>query len=179
MNHIMVDLETLGTAPGCSIVSIGAVYFGPAGLGEEFYSVVSRESCKAAGLHEDEDTLQWWERQSTEARVVLGIAESKAAPALGVALQAFTAFCRQQPNVYVWGNGADFDNPILACAFRAAGLPLGWRGFNGRCYRTLKKLVPNGPKLVRQGTHHNALDDAKSQAAHAIELFKASGLWWG
>ena len=25
---------------------------------------------------------------------------------------------------------------------------------------------------MRVGTHHNALDDAKSQALHAIELFK-------
>ena len=39
MTHIMVDLETWGTAPGCDIRSIGAVVFDPVAgtLGATFY----------------------------------------------------------------------------------------------------------------------------------------------
>lgn len=180
MNNIMVDLETLGTVPGCSILSIGAVYFGPDGLAEDdIYLVIRRDSCVAAGLHEDPDTLAWWGRQSVEARTVLDVASrdwdptistSGAQPLTG-ALAAFTEFCRKGVNVKVWGNGADFDNPILACAYKAVGLKLGWPPYNGRCYRTLKNMV-NGPKLQRVGTHHNALDDARSQALHAVQLLR-------
>ncbi len=72
-------------------------------------------------------------------------------------------------------NGADFDQPILICGYRAAGVKQGWTAYNGRCYRTIKNLFPE-PKLVRQGDHHHALDDAKSQATHLIELVKAHGL---
>lgn len=45
---VMVDLETLGTRPGCKILSIGAVEFGVGpdynedGLGAEFYVEVQR-----------------------------------------------------------------------------------------------------------------------------------------
>ena len=37
MIHVMCDLETLGRRPGCKLLSIGAVVFGPKGLGAEFY----------------------------------------------------------------------------------------------------------------------------------------------
>ena len=40
---VMVDLETWGTKPGCAIISIGAVSFGPDGLGEEFYTALDRD----------------------------------------------------------------------------------------------------------------------------------------
>ena len=38
-------------------------------------------------------------------------------------------------------------------------------------YRTLKNLLPY-IEMERVGEHHNALDDAKSQALHAIKLLK-------
>jgi len=170
MKHIMLDLETLGTVPGCSILSVGAVFFDPThGLGEEFYMVVHRRSCEEAGLHEDPDTIAWWNRQSIEATRVLRDAELDGENSLKVVLEKFTAFVKKDTKVKVWGNGADFDNPILAVAYRAVGLKQGWPAYNGRCYRTVKNHLP-GPKLERVGTYHNALDDAKSQALHMIQL---------
>jgi exodeoxyribonuclease VIII len=74
----------------------------------------------------------------------------------------------------VWGNGADFDLPILSAAYVAAGFggpP--WKPYNGRCYRTLKNLRPDVPRPERRGTAHNALDDAVFQAEHAIALLAA------
>src|SRR4051812_37876973 len=71
--HIMVDLETMGTAPGSAIVSLGAVAFDPVAgtLGEEFYRVVSLRSCQRAGLSLDPDTIVWWLQQSEAARAQL------------------------------------------------------------------------------------------------------------
>lgn len=172
MKHVMVDLETMGTVPGCTMLSIGAVYFDENGLGEEFYTVVSRSDCEAQGLRESKSTQDWWAKQSAAARKVIDEAEADEAPTLAAALNSFTAFIKKDTNVKVWGNGADFDNPILACGYDAVGLKQAWISWNGRCYRTLKNIAP-GPKLERVGTYHNALDDAKSQALHAIQLFKA------
>ena len=76
MNHCMIDLETLGTQPGSIILSIGAVLFDPTKaphecLGEEFYYVIGKPTCLAAGLTFSQDTLDWWKKQSPEARKVL------------------------------------------------------------------------------------------------------------
>lgn len=175
MQDVMVDLETLGSVPGCAILSIGAVGFGPGVVGSErFEAVIRRASCAQMGLHEDPETLDWWEHQTPEARRVLNDADGQdTSEPLADALVRFSFWLRQfGSNVRVWGNGADFDNAILAAAYRAIGTKPYWRFWNGRCYRTLKGLHP-AIKLDRAGTHHRAIDDALSQAEHASRLLAA------
>lgn len=170
--RIMVDLETLGRHPGCVILAIGAVEFDEitGDIGKRFYTHISRASCTAAGLFEDAETLAWWADQSDEAKAVLHAASKPTAPELAAALNHFAAFLKDDDEV--WGNGSEFDNAFLASAFRAAGMPTPWDFWNNRCYRTLKNLRPDIP-LERVGTYHNALDDAQSQAVHAIKLLRA------
>lgn len=174
MKDVMIDLETLGTVPGCVILSIGAVAFDPASgqLGEEFYCVVNTESCKAAGLHEDQDTVDWWQKQNEEAKEVLLHAD-EGGLTLEEGMSKLTKYLEGIgiKSVRIWGNGADFDNAILAACYKAVGQKTPWSPWNGRCYRTLKNLI-KGPKLKREGTYHNALDDAKTQAKHAIQLLR-------
>lgn len=167
MRNVMVDLETLGTVPGCSILSIGAVYFDEKGLGDEFYLAINRDSCMLAGLREDDDTLAWWQRQSPDARKVLDDAAKDTTPNLSLALKLFNTFL-DKPGVRMWGNGADFDNAILRCAYAAVNLKPRLGAFNGRCYRTVKSM--SELKIVREGTYHNALSDAKSQARHFVAI---------
>lgn len=168
---IMVDLETLGTQPGSVILSIGAVEFDiDKGLGETFYAVISHASSRQAGLTEDANTLAWWAKQSDAAREILRHVDDANAPTLRTALHEFGEFLKRDDEV--WGNGSDFDNVLLASAYEAVGIPLPWKFWNNRCYRTLKNLRPD-IRLERVGTHHNALDDAKTQAIHAIQLLRA------
>lgn len=169
MNNVMVDLETLGTRPGSVIVSIGAVKFGKDGLGEEFYEVVDLDSCIKCDLTMDPGTVQWWMGQSDDARKVFkGEGDS-----LFNVLSSFTRFIGSsgaaQKNAKLWGNGADFDNVLLAEAYRAVNLEQPWKFYNNRCYRTMKSLNPS-IEMQRTGTHHNALDDAKSQAEHLVRI---------
>jgi len=174
MRHVMVDLETLGTVPGCCILSIGACAFDP-DTGEvsddTFYTAIDTDSQAAHGMTQSPSTLAWWAKQSEEARRVFTDPDRQELPQ---ALVAFNAWLAKFPNVLVYGNGADFDNPILAAAYDVAGVPQGWKPYNGRCYRTLKALAPS-LKLVREGTHHNALGDAISQAKHLCAIVTASG----
>jgi hypothetical protein len=184
LTHIMLDLETLGTVPGCVGFSIGAVVFDPHAqkLGSEFYTVINVDSCLDRYLREEEDTKKWWAGQSDEAKVALLEARD---PTVSVplveALENFNGWQRAQAlskNIRMWGNGADFDNPILRVMYDAAGIKPYANGFGGRCYRTLKNLDELfGPafaftKVERTGTHHNALDDAKTQAIHLMENLK-------
>lgn len=173
MQDVMVDLETLGRRAGCAVLSIGAVAFDGKGLGEEFYMVASTDSCTVLGLHVDPETLKWWESQSKEAKQVLLQAQGDDVLSLTEVLEEFALWLMQfdLKKVRIWGNGSDFDNAILTTAYAAIGRTQPWEFWNNRCYRTLKGLHPT-VKLTREGTHHNALDDAKTQAKHAIELLR-------
>lgn len=170
MHAIMVDIETLGTRPGCLVLSIGAVAFDHRhGLGMEFYTVINQGSCEKAGLRVDKGTLAWWLRQSKDAQEVLQQSREGGVE-LGEALEQFTEYLRYfGPEVRVWGNGAAFDNVIVSSLYHATGKRQPWKYINDRCYRTLKSLYPS-ITMDREGVHHNALADAKSQAAHAVKI---------
>lgn len=173
--HVMVDLETLGRRAGCAILSIGAVAFDPGTkqLGPKFYTVIHRPSNYPFGLHEDPETLGWWSKQSGQAQQVLhdSMTTAKSQP-LSVALVAFNAFMEQfgKGKVKLWGNGADFDNAILVNCFANTNIEPCWKFWNHRCYRTLKSFTKTKP--ARLGTYHNALDDAITQAVHAVEIWR-------
>lgn len=176
MNNIMVDLETLGRRAGCKVLSIGAVQFGPMGLSSEFYISLNVE--EQADLHTDPDTEAWWAKQSEEARRVF--TEPKTSFVLGI--EQFSQYLYgvsggKLRNVRMWGNGSDFDCAILHAAYCAAGHDrTPWEFWNNRCYRTLKNMHKS-IKLERQGVYHNALDDAKSQAEHAVTIMNHHKLW--
>lgn len=164
----MIDLETLGTSPGCAILSIGAAMFGPDGIGETFYTPVLLASCTTAGLTIDPATVAWWMQQSDAARAEAFRAD--AAPLPGV-LNSFSAWFLQQKAKYPWCHGATFDVPIMEAAYRACNMVPPWSYFNVRDTRTLYDLAD--VKIDRsKGTHHNALDDAINQAKAAAKAFR-------
>lgn len=160
----MLDLETLGNKPGSVIVAIGAVKFGGGEILDSFYERVDAESCEAIGLQMDVSTVLWWMKQSDAARNEITQPGGK----LSEVLMRFSSWLKD-PDVEVWGNGASFDNVLLSDAYDRARLPRPWKYYNDRCYRTVKSLRPDVP-LPRTGTHHNALDDAKSQALHLMQI---------
>lgn len=176
MKNVMLDLETMGNRPRSAICAIGAVFFDPTGLGPEFYVRVDLESCVRAGLRLDTSTVLWWLAQEDAARREIHDA-SLPRLELREALGQLTDFLSVNfdGNLSMWGNGSDFDNVLTVDAYEAVGLEPPWKFWSHRCYRTLKSLRPD-VRIPRKGTHHNALDDAKSQALHAIDLAKSLNL---
>lgn len=166
MNNIMVDLETMGNTKQAAIIAIGAVKFDREGLGETFYRKVSLQSSVEAGLEMDPSTVLWWLRQDDDAR--LPMSEEDNNYSLASALQDFSSFVKEDDKV--WGNGADFDNAILSSAYNCCKLPLPWKFWNNRCYRTLKNMFPSVQKPDLEGTKHNALYDAMLQGLHLIAI---------
>lgn len=165
---VMLDLETLGTKPGSAVLSIGAVEFDPSTyeLGREFYVVIDKESSLDYGLTVDPETVAWWEKQDPAARTVL---TEKGVP-VEEALRQFSEFMSPNSSETLWGNGSDFDNVLLKAVYDNAGVTVPWSYWNNRCYRTMKNMFKQC-KLRRTGTHHNALDDAKSQATHLLSIY--------
>jgi len=165
MNHIMLDLETMGFKGDAAIISIGAIAFDPENdtLGESFYVNVDLSSCIESGLTVDGATIEWWIQQSDEAKAML----FKDAVELEEALTKFTDYILQFRNVKVWGNGLGFDNVIIKNAYKAVGKERPWNDFQDRDMRTMiditKSIFGSQPK-VKKGVAHNALDDAIFQA---------------
>ncbi len=188
---VMVDLEAFGTQASACIPSVGAVGFDQNGRvpHAEFYITgINIQTCLDAGLTINGETLYWWMKQSDDARAEItrqrfidtttladpySRPELLQRPTLQEALEEFAHFIDTQTigrqHVRIWGNGSDFDNVILAHAYRAMGMEIPWEFWNNRCYRTLKNQYRH-IELERTGTHHSAYDDARSQAKHCIRL---------
>lgn len=170
---VMLDFETFGTRPGASLRSIGAVVFSLSGDppvvrgADHFYANIDRESCRAAGLHEEQDTVDWWARQAKDAQDALLVNPQP----LRDVDQQFHAWWRNVGAVRVWAQGAGFD-PVLweyACHAATPGSrpPWGrppWKFYDVRDTRTLYDVARFDPRTLRRGgTYHNALDDCRYQ----------------
>ena len=178
--HVAIDLETLSTSPAAVVLSIGAVAMSEGGdLLCEFYSV-----CSIASQREtrqiDKPTLDWWEKQSSDARTVLEQANEPSSPALATVLAQLTDWIGdlgEDYELFVWGNGAAFDVAILEHAYKQSSPFVPWNFRNVRDMRTLYDLTLRfgldiKDKAPRVGTHHNALDDARFQAGVIIESLR-------
>ena len=181
MKNVMLDLETFGNTTDSVIVAIGAVIFSKEGVSDDsFYINVDPTDCQKHGLTISASTVLWWLQQSEEARVA--ITKPEKIP-LKEALEKFSSWLfawrkpgdKQGDDVAIWGNGSDFDNALLARAYEKIGHQVPWNFRHNRCYRTIKSLYPN-TKMKRSGDHHNALDDAESQAKHLLEIYRQTNL---
>ena len=162
-DHFSIDLETLGTRYNAAILSIGVHQFdiGTGKLGETFYREIDLDSAIKAGKVTG-STLAWWAQQGDAAKRVFG--DNGKTP-LSVALDELrTWMLTKATKPKVWGNGSSFDISILEHAYDngAVGLKEPWFYTNIRDMRTIMDYCLVKPK--REGTHHNALDDAKYQA---------------
>jgi len=155
-DRVMLDIETLGTEPGAAILSIGAVRFGPRELGATFHRSVALQSCEAAGLTIDAETLEWWLGQGADAREVL----TGGVP-LADALAALAEFYGDADEV--WANSPAFDCAMLETAYEAVGQEAPWAYYEQRDVRTIEAL-PGAADVDHDGVAHDALDDAKHQA---------------
>jgi len=169
--YCMLDLETLGTRPGDTILSLGACLFKPDGeITSTLYMTINQRSSKEAGLRAQKSTIEWWQKQSAEAQA----AAFKGELSLESALKQFKMWLPPETTL-VYGNGANFDNALLAAAYRVLKMDPPWPYWNDRCYRTISSMFMK-TKIERTGTYHNALDDAKTQVARLAHMVKESGL---
>ncbi|EBH5163888.1 3'-5' exoribonuclease [Salmonella enterica] len=178
MNHLMVDLETMGNGPYAPVISIGAVFFDlkTRETGEDFLVNISLESSMRYRARPDASTILWWMEQGEDARKSL----TNDTQELSTALSWLSDFIAKHANpkfVQVWGNGASFDCVILRNSYALAGHQAPWQWRNDRDVRTiveLGKAIGFDPKrdMPFEGTRHNALDDAIHQAKYVSAIWE-------
>lgn len=192
---IMIDLETLGTKPGCVVLAIGAMMFEPivSPIGAfpgsppppPFYSNIDLFSSLLLGLTIDPKTLQWWQDQEEAAQNALFNNTAH----LAQVIDKFNSWVRktgeyyspQKKELIVWAKSPDFDCAIWEHCAGLLRLDVPWEFRDKRDVRTICGLTPllNGPpsQAGKVGIHHNALDDCTNQIADVQHALK--GLSYG
>lgn len=170
--NIILDIETTGTKPGCRVLSIGLAYFDRKGVIASTYIMPAIE--QQVGFDEP-GTLEWWKKQTAEARNVFAdnIADGISVSDAAEVMQEFIDDCikshvsefkdEDKPRVHIWGNGATFDNAILAKMFSDNNVNVPWNTFGDRCYRTITSTLNKVVPPCDRGIPHNAVDDAINQ----------------
>ena len=166
--HVMIDLETMSTRPHGAIVSIGAVKFDPRfnmiNRKDTFYIELDWED---QGRTIDPDTLEWWGKQSAQARSALDGLDD-----LGSALVVLSKWLPK--DVKVWGNGSTFDISFLENAYEQLGMKIPWQFWNVRDCRTVLDMYEckrgGFNKKVGPGAH-NALSDALYQSQYINKMW--------
>jgi hypothetical protein len=175
----MIDLETLDTKGTAVVTALGAVFFDPYSkvIGEKLYRVTNDWAAQQRhGRTISGDTVRWWLEQDEMARTALTAPHDHVSVPTQVMLTDFTDFLDGYGgDIEVWGNGADFDNVILGSLYSDYGFKRPWSYSMNRCFRTMKSL-PKSKHFIqppRLGTHHNAIDDAVTQALYLQAIFEA------
>jgi len=173
LRHLMVDIETMGTNPGCALLSIGAVEFDieTGATGREFYAPISLQSNSIIGLEYDADTILWWMNQSDDARKLIFSIDDKIT--VNEALINFRFFLNTI-EYSLWGNSVRFDLGILAEAYNRAHIKIPW---NTKKEMDVRTLVAFNPELKQnqkfEGILHNPIDDCKHQIKYCTEIWKS------
>lgn len=172
--HIMLDIETLGTRPGCLVLSAAFVRFSDEAQVSLNLSIADQE---ALGLEKDPQTLQWWAEQE---RTAPGAWEKATASPfrLEVALPYISSWIKwaaPDGDFLIWCHGAPFDAPILGEVFRRAGVDCPWGGrdfWRIQDTRTLYNLAGVNPKDFAVPPPHVALNDALGQTRAAVAAMR-------
>lgn len=164
--HVMLDIETLGTRAGCVMFQVGVVAFNLANDSEQGRVFdISIQSSLDHGFKIEESTLKWWATDQKDLFAKLINRESMDVTAF---INRFNAWYMTYANeeTYFWANGTHFDVAILEAYLRVHGASTPWRYNRVRDYRTILHPWFDGytfAPLPREYTGHDALDDAERQ----------------
>jgi len=174
-NHVLVDLETVGTGHNAALLSIGAVRFDNNGLHDTFYTNLDPLDGIKHGAKADERTMAWWKSQPEELQKLMILDQQQLIPSLG----KFTAWFNSVEKSYIWGFGPSFDCAILEDNYKLCGLRSPWPYNKERCGRTIIQFDPTKKhKKERRPGHyeHHALYDAIYEAGQIVAILKELNL---
>lgn len=154
---LMVDIETLGTKPGCVVLSAAGVWFDrdfPTTY-VAFNDTYAIQDMLECGLEIDPPTAKWWFEQdgframAKRMEVTTSLADSR--------MKIREALER---SARIWACGPDFDPPILSRA-----LQLDWPFWKNRDVRTMRDYLGG----YNKDATHDPLQDCDRQIIQVRE----------
>jgi len=183
MVDIIIDLETLGTRPGCIILEVGACAVDPrtgaitANFSRRLDEVFTRE-LEPLTLDAN-NTINWWHGPETVGtyytlvrRGLPGMFPRKSRDPRDTLTEFINWFDvtverHDAETIRVWANGPAFDISILCAAFDRYRLPRPWVCWQERCVRTALEQAGyerGSIGWIERGPRHRALNDARHEA---------------
>ena len=178
--HVMIDIETMGTCRDAVILSIGAVLFDRNKIYEDggFYENLSWQEQLDNGGTVTEGTIKFWLRQPSGPRDALF---GKKALSPNQAINKFNLWFQKQvqkPNdCNVWAKGPAFDLSLLGDLYQRLNLGAPpWPYRAERCVRTAE-MMPGVNTISRpkDEPEHHAFHDAVHQARVVRKFLIACG----
>lgn len=170
--HAMIDIETLDTCPGATVLTVGAVKFDPFTSDDPHTRMLWRPSIDEQldlGRTTSDDTLQWWSKQDAAVRETT-FTEDGRIPSV-----TFMA----ELNKYlvgvdkIWCQGPQFDMVILEDMYKLYQHHCNWAFWQIMDCRTIFNMMPVDPRKAIQQKLHSADDDAFWQAVCVKQCYTA------
>lgn len=174
MADLMIDIETLSILPNAVVLTLGAVQFDPFDPSERFFTEnyfrFDIEEQLELGRDVNDDTVDWWGRQSEESRneALSDDNRMKFSEYYPVLTKMVVGSKR------VWAQGPVFDMCILENLYRQNQTPIPWQYYNVRDSRTLLQAL--GDSRNAGAKAHNALEDCKEQIRAIKRVVSKFGL---
>jgi exodeoxyribonuclease VIII len=179
LDHVMVDVETLGTGERAVVASVGAVYFTPTTIDEGggFYEALKWQEQLDRDGTVTEGAIKFWLKQLDKVREPLlrggGSTVSEVLLKLGRWFEALPG----SSELCVWAKGPQFDLALLESLYRRWDIDPPWRYWQGRDVRTA--LMLDAAYNVARGAdsdEHHAFDDAVHQAKQVQRFLVGCGV---
>ncbi|MCT7633891.1 3'-5' exonuclease [Aliarcobacter butzleri] len=176
MNHIMIDIETLGTNSNALVVSISAVIFDMSSnaIGDTFEVGLNEQQQLEKGAIIDQSTVDWWDKQSDEAKTMLNRLQKID---VEFALNEFNNWIKNNfsapSKIKLWGNGATFDNVIVRNLFERHGIDFIIPYYADKDVRTLAYVAKvNTFSYKFEGVKHYGIDDCMHQIKYCQDGYQ-------
>lgn len=170
--ELMLDNETTGIKPGCGIWQLGVAVSN----GEE-HLVTINPAAIPGNFVSDSDTIRWQmnknsdEWEAAHQIVVHGDQQEDMLSTLSSLIDRLREQAKaEDKKLRFWCKGTDFDFPILAYAYEYYCKKVPWKYHECNDFRTLCQVT--GSHLGKFPGAHNALEDARHQLAHLLELLE-------
>lgn len=171
MADVMIDIETMGTAADCVVLTLGAVKFDPldpSAPTEDLYIRLDIEQQILMDRSVDQGTMDWWDKQSKEVREEAFSAYDRITVEQSLLdLQQFL-----EGTECAWAQGPQFDMVILEDLFRKANMKTPWRYSKVRDTRTLFAVLGD-QRPTDKPSAHNALSDCHYQVKGVQSCFQS------
>lgn len=185
---IVLDLETLAMSEDAAILQIGCAIpgFSHAKLQARSYGIlpifeatIAYENAINSEFAKDPDTLDWWEKQSVEARKSVFSGQDSYIDAFEKLRDWMLSIKACGFEIRLWGNGPEFDNRILDYALNCYNIRDLWDFHNNHSMRTAQLFFPQDKgwceEMGKRYIKHTALGDASYEADILDEV--AFDLW--
>ncbi len=167
---VMIDIETMGRPPNGALCSVGLVRFNrhTGEMGRDVHLAIKLDTAVKVGMKLDPSTVMWWAMQEADAGRALTRGADDIRLQLGTLRQYFTQ------HDTVWAKPRNFDLVILRSAYNLLNMACPFKEEQESCMskliKTAKKKHDFVTSVERSGTHHNALDDAITQAEQLTDI---------